>query len=320
MGWLSRNKRPSGASTGVVGEEPAGDPASASPGMTSPAPADPPVSRSGSTASGPPMGRYGPLVSITAFEEGAEELSWQVPVNGQLYRLVPGPDRPDYSIMVLERALHFYPAPSFDVDRVPPEQRVADRKGRPMVRVDALVLCARFVGQQLHAGMKDLVVNIAHVLDPSVLTDPTIDLTKIEYAAIGRMSEGHVGRPDAAAAGEEPDAAEPLAGDVAEVFRHVAQLLRQGIAEHRGRPVERREATLTLDENDRLAGLSGLADGAPPVPTAETFERVNEVLATLQDRAPAPSTRQVTVRVEPGAEEIQVQPLSSSQSDPAGQP
>jgi hypothetical protein len=259
------------------------------------------------------MGRYGPLVAITAFDEGPEELSWQVPVNGELYRLVPGPDRPDYSIMILERALHFYPAAGFDLERVPADQRVTDRKERPMVRVHALVVCARFVGQQLHAGMHDLVVNIAHVLDPSVLTDPTIDLSKLEYAAIGRMSEGHVARPGTAASVEEQDdggpvAAGPVAGDVEEVFRRVAEVLQQGIADHRGRPVEWLEATLTLDENDRLAGLSGVADGAPPVPTAETFERVNEVLAALQDRAPDPSTRRVTVRVGPGAGEIQVQP------------
>jgi hypothetical protein len=250
------------------------------------------------------MGRYGPLVSITAFEEGAEELSWQVPVNGQLYRLVPGPDRPDYSIMVLERALHFYPAPSFDVDRVPPEQRVADRKGRPMVRVDALVLCARFVGQQLHAGMKDLVVNIAHVLDPSVLTDPTIDLTKIEYAAIGRMSEGHVvGADDAAAGGPEPTADE--------VLRRVGEVLQQGVAAQRGRPVERLDATLTLDEQLRLASLSGSADGEPPTPTAETFEQVNQALAALRGRTLDPPVRRVALRIEQGTVDVEVLPADA---------
>jgi hypothetical protein len=284
------------------------------------------------------MGRYGPLVAITAFDEGPEELSWQVPVNGELYRLVPGPDRPDYSIMILERALHFYPASGFDVERVHADQRVTDRKGRPMVRVHALVVCARFVGQQLHAGMHDLVVNIAHVLDPSVLTDPTIDLSKLEYAAIGRMSEGHVARPDADASVEEPEAAAPVdpslggasAGDVAhdgsadvsasgsaagsttggtdEVFRRVAEVLRQGIAAERGQPVERLDATLTLDDQYLLAGLSGTADGAPPVPTRETFEQVNEVLGTLQGQALDPPVRRVTLRVESGSVDIRVQP------------
>jgi hypothetical protein len=264
------------------------------------------------------MGRYGPLVAITAFDEGAEELSWQVPVNGELYRLVPGPDRPDYSIMILERALHFYPAPGFDLDRVQPEQRVTDRKGRPMVRVNALVVCARFVGQQLHAGMQDLVVNIAHVLDPSVLTDAAIDLAKLEYAAIGRMSEGHVARePDrdepAAGSGQvgASDASSPagsMASDVDEAFRRVAEVLRQGVADQRGRPVERLEATLTLDEDHRLAGLSGIADGEPPVPTPGTFEQVNEVLAALREQPVDPPVRRVRLRIEPDAVEVQVEP------------
>ena len=69
---------------------------------------------------------------------------------------MPGSDRPDYSLMVLRKPLHFYPAEGFDLARVDSGQQVPDRKGRPMVRVHALVVCARFVGHQLHPGMVDL--------------------------------------------------------------------------------------------------------------------------------------------------------------------
>ena len=54
-----------------------------------------------------PMGRYGPQVAVTRFDTAPRELEWQLPLEGELYRLMPGPDRPDYSLLVLERPLHF---------------------------------------------------------------------------------------------------------------------------------------------------------------------------------------------------------------------
>ncbi len=58
-------------------------------------------------------------------------------------------------------------------------------------------------------------------------------------------------------------------------------MLRDGVAAHRGRPVERLTATFVVGGDHRLAGLSGNADGEAPVPTPETFERLNAVLARL---------------------------------------
>lgn len=149
---------------------------------------------SSSTAPADPVrGRFGPLVHLSRFDLAAPELTWQLPVNGELYRLMPGSDRPDYSLMVLSRPLHFYVPSGFDIERVDPGQRVPDRKGRPMVRVHALVVCARFVGQQLHPGMLDVPVNIAFVIDNSLARDETVDFAKIEYAGAGFLSEGHAG-------------------------------------------------------------------------------------------------------------------------------
>jgi hypothetical protein len=280
------------------------------------------------------MGRYGPQVSITRFDTAPRELEWQLPLEGELYRLIPGPDRPDYSLLVLERPLHFYPAPGFDLDRVEPDQRVEDRKGRPMVRVHALLVCARFVGQQLQPGMHDLAINIAYVIDNSLARDAVVDFSKIEVAAVGFISEGHVGRPAPvggqpddttrddttrdAAAGPTADDAEtsggPVAGETADdVVADAARVLRDGVAAHRGRSVDRLSATLVVGPDHRLTGLSGNADGQAPVPTPETFEQVNAVLARLArldepagDSTPeahAPedrtgSTRRFTVRVE----------------------
>lgn len=280
-------------------------------GMDSPAVAVPSRSQ---------VGKYGPLVHLARFDLAAEELTWQLPVNGELYRLLPGPDRPDYSLMVLRRPLHFYPRQGFggfDMERVAPQERIPDRKGRPMVRVHALVVCARFVGQQLEPGMADLPVHIAYVIDNSLARDERIDFAKIEFAGAGFLSEGHAerrppsasqrpgpeGSPEAPreANGRETD---PRPG--ADVAREAAAVLRRGIEERRGSPVDQLSATFSLGDGHRVTGLTGNADGQPPEPTPETFDRLNQVFARLGEHPATADVRAVRVRLGEGSDEIEL--------------
>ncbi|CAN7257229.1 hypothetical protein LJR027_001015 [Terrabacter sp. LjRoot27] len=264
---------------------------------------------------------------MTRFDTAPAELEWQLPLNGELYRLMPGSDRPDYSLLVLERPLHFYPRDGFDLRRVEAEQQVRDRKGRTMVRVHALLLCARFVGQQLHPGMRDLAVNLAYVIDNSLARDAEVDFGKIEFAAIGFLSEGHTPRataepaPDRAPAPatvpptqpqSEPQA-EPQTEPTDEVTSHdeaagrhtssalldeLATTLRHGIEEQRGAPVQRMTAALTVDADHRLTGLSGNADGQAPVPSQDSFGRLADVLARLAALEGVDRVAAVTLRVD----------------------
>ncbi|MBC9823749.1 hypothetical protein [Terrabacter sp. MAHUQ-38] len=297
MGWLSRTFRPAGETTATT--EPGSPEHPVPPVPVSPDPSG-------------PVGRYGPLVSITRFEAAPPELEWQLPLNGELYRLMPGSDRPDYSLLVLDRPLHFYPREGFDLRRVDAEQRVQDRKGRTMVRVHALLLCARYVGQQLHPGMTDLAVNLAYVIDNSLARDAEVDFAKIEFAAIGALNEGHQPRPAPDAQPADVTAAAPTASPtegeadvrastqltVSDVLDEVAATLRQGVEAQRGAPVQRLTAELTLDPEHRLTGLSGNADGQAPVPTPETFTRLGELLARLANHGEAGRVAAVTLRVD----------------------
>jgi len=368
MGWLSRTFRPAGPSSEAAqpgspaGAPPVPVPPGAAAEATEPeatepeatetasSPPDPAMPAAGSSS---PTGRYGPLVSVTGFDAAPPELEWQLPLNGELYRLMPGSDRPDYSLFVLERPLHFYPPEGLDLERVEAGQLVQDRKGRTMVRAQAMLLCARFVGQQLHPGMKDLAVNLAYVIDNSLARDAEVDFGKIQFAAIGVLSEGHApraggepvapspGEPSTASA-EEPvatnaeapragstddepstpsaeapatSADEPLGDDrpaavggerhtssdvseLSDVLDELARTLRRGIEEQRGTRVDRLTAALTIDPEHRLTGLSGNADGQAPVPSAETFDRLAEVLARLAPLGEAGMVAAVTVRVE----------------------
>ncbi|MGO4602866.1 hypothetical protein [Terrabacter sp. 2YAF2] len=286
MGWLSRTFRPD---AGDVAEATA--PAA---GGAPPAPSVPvPAAAGRTTGASSPQGRYGPLVSVTRFDTAPPELEWQLPLNGELYRVVPGSDRPDYSLFVLERPVHFYPRDGFDLDRVEPEQQVQDRKGRTMVRVHALLLCARFVGQQLHPGMTDLAVNLAYVIDNSLARDAEVDFAKIEFAGTGFLSEGH-------APGHDTETAATTRHTTSDVLDELAWTLRHGIEELRGAPLHRMTAAITVDGDHRLTGLSGNADGQAPVPTPDTFGRMAEVLGRLAELDGGERIASVTLRVDDG--------------------
>ena len=231
---------------------------------------------------------------------------------------------PDYSLFVLERPVHFYPRDGFDLDRVEPEQQVQDRKGRTMVRVHALLLCARFVGQQLHPGMTDLAVNLAYVIDNSLARDAEVDFAKIEFAGTGFLSEGHApgrGTDASPGAAQHHDALEPMTepapeptpeptseptSETAATTRHttsdvldeLAWTLRHGIEEQRGAPLHRMTAAITVDGDHRLTGLSGNADGQAPVPTPGTFGRMAEVLGRLAELDGGGRIASVTLRVD----------------------
>jgi hypothetical protein len=205
--------------------------------------------------------------------------------------------------------VHFYPRDGFDLTRVEPEQQVQDRKGRAMVRVHALLLCARFVGQQLHPGMTDLAVNLAYVIDNSLARDAEVDFAKIEFAGTGFLSEGHApGRDTDAspAAGAQPEPTpEPTPETVAttrhttsDVLDELAWTLRHGIEEQRGAPLHRMTAAITVDGDHRLTGLSGNADGQAPVPTPDTFGRLAEVLERLARLDGGERIASVTLRVD----------------------
>ncbi len=331
MGWLTRNRRPSAAATtSDLGEDVAlPDGTVTVPQTQSPHLDSDPDSESGPGSDPEPdledapdpaptaaMGVYGPLVRIGRLDAAPDELEWQLPLDGELYRLLPGPDRPDYSVVLLERPLHFYPEPDLDLARVAANQRVEDRKGRRMVRVDAVLVCARFVGQQLHPGMVDLAVNIAHVIDNAQIREETVDFGKISFAAVGYLTEGRGEAANPAAGEPQPveadDGLHPVAppadGVVGqgvppsivldEVLPALADALRAGVERQRGGEVRVLTATVTLDEGHRIVGLTGNADGTPPVPTPDTFAELTRILDRLGDLPERDAVQALTMRLD----------------------
>lgn len=102
---------------------------------------------------------------ITSVDHAPDELYEQTPIRGRILRPIPGPDRPDYHVAVLDQPLRW--------------------KKKEEASVSHIILAARWVGGVLTSTMRHTPVNIAYVVDPAVLTDGTLDFKKCSYVAIG---------------------------------------------------------------------------------------------------------------------------------------
>ena len=101
--------------------------------------------------------------SVTSVD-GAEDFDGVLPLKGKILRQLPGPDRPDYFLAALDVPFTW-------------------KKEKKII--SHIVIGARWVGGVLSATMSHTPVNIAYVIDASVLTDAKLDFQKCYYAAIG---------------------------------------------------------------------------------------------------------------------------------------
>jgi len=115
-------------------------------------------------------------VTITDVDYAPAELHDQLPFTVVLERQLPGDDRPDYWIGVVEAPLRWI----FQNHET---------------RVTHVVLAARWEGTAIEPGIEHLPVGIAYVTDGSLLSDDRLDLAKCVYVAIGLGSDTSGGRP-----------------------------------------------------------------------------------------------------------------------------
>ena len=101
--------------------------------------------------------------SVTSVD-GAEDFDGALPFKGTILRQLPGSDRPDYFLAVLDTPFIW-------------------KKEKKLI--SHIVICARWVGGVLSATMSHTPVDIAYVTDESVLSDAKLDFQKCYYAAIG---------------------------------------------------------------------------------------------------------------------------------------
>lgn len=107
---------------------------------------------------------------ITTVDHASRQLEQQCPIEVTLLKQLPGDDREDYWLA---------------------ESRCAIRWGRGEgeIGVTHLLLAARWKGHPITAGVRDLPIGIALVMDPSQVTDSRVDFAKCEYVAIGLATD-----------------------------------------------------------------------------------------------------------------------------------
>lgn len=131
--------------------------------------------------------------SIDRIDVGPDDLEGQLPLLGQLLRFIPGPDRPDYVLVALDRpvrhrtSLDALASSGVDLARIEAPVPLDDHEVE--VRVATLVLAARMVGAQVHQGMVDLAVNIAFVLGAEVLDAEQLDFAVCLPVAVGFITD-----------------------------------------------------------------------------------------------------------------------------------
>jgi hypothetical protein len=137
--------------------------------------------------SGDDPGRGRPRVSMTGFDDAPREVMAQAPLEGELLGVIPGPDRPDYCAILLDRPLYLLPPSDLELARVEPGTIVRDGE-RVSIRVNAVIVCARLVGEQIGPDSTRLAVNVAAVIDNTALRDPVLAFVKLHVLGVGLFS------------------------------------------------------------------------------------------------------------------------------------
>jgi hypothetical protein len=110
-------------------------------------------------------------ISIGYIDMGPPELFEAVPIRGTVLKVIPGPDRPDYTLVKLDRP-------------------ITGSHGGPEFVVRYLVVAARLMGLQFGPGKRDVPANIAYVIDESVLTHETLEFSKCLPVGVGAADIG----------------------------------------------------------------------------------------------------------------------------------
>ena len=132
-------------------------------------------------------------LTISSVDYAPKELDEQTPFTVTLLREIPGRDRADYWLGVLDTPLRWNHE---NQDRV----------------IAHVVLAARWQDTRIEPGAKRLHVNIAYVTDESLLDDKALAFSKCAYVAIGTCD-------DTSNETVAPSVTSIVGGKIARIFR-----------------------------------------------------------------------------------------------------
>jgi hypothetical protein len=108
-------------------------------------------------------------LTITGID-GPRELAEKTPLAIKLIREMPGPDRPDYWLGLLDSPINIG----------------TENHERTVTH---LIVSARWAATRIRSGARHLPLGIAYVTDASLLNDSSLDFAKCRYVAIGVGSD-----------------------------------------------------------------------------------------------------------------------------------
>ena len=105
-------------------------------------------------------------VQLIDCDNAPKDMKKQLPIVCSLLRMIPGIDRPDYWLAKCERPLK-------------------DKK----TIINYLIIAPRLVGEQIKKGMGSIGINVAYVIDETLLQDSTLNFDKCKPVAICTSEE-----------------------------------------------------------------------------------------------------------------------------------
>lgn len=104
-------------------------------------------------------------MTLHSLDTGPEDFSRALPVSGAVLRRIPGKDNPDYYLVKLDNSV-----------------QLETSKGKMMVSF--LIITPYMVGDSIRPGNR-LGVNMAYVIDETVIEDAELQFSKVDHVAIG---------------------------------------------------------------------------------------------------------------------------------------
>jgi hypothetical protein len=136
-----------------------------------------------------------PSFTIDGIDIGPDDLAPQLPRTAEMIRPIVGPDRPDYGLAVLKEPLSYdttltaLRAAGVDPTSADPQLIQYHPDGEQVrLHVYDIVIAPRIVGDRLHGAMSGMPVNLAYIVDNSLMGDETLAFSKCVYVAVAFVS------------------------------------------------------------------------------------------------------------------------------------
>jgi hypothetical protein len=189
-----------------------------------------------------------PFLVIDQIEYGPPEFAELLPVRCDVVRAMKGPDDATYFLVRPEPAPNYLPQvptpltaeqeqhyarnvyprlESFALSQVNRQLLQYLPDGRIAVSVPGFVVTPRFPPNQFGPEMRDVWVNLAFVLDPAVMREPSLDFGALFFAAVVRMNLETQPAPTPAAA-VAPASAAPVTAVLTGPIRYLELADRMG--------------------------------------------------------------------------------------------